>query len=135
MPGDSPLGFRLPLGALPWVPPKEYPFIHPQDPSEPRAPLPTHERITQFFNEGGSSDEASANRQTRIEQVAAPGAVRTAMAIEPRDGVICVFMPPVEKLEEYLELIAAVEISGERSRVPGSNRGIPTASRSAPQCH
>ena len=31
------------------------------------------------------------------------------MSIEPRDGVICVFMPPVERLEDYLDLIAAIE--------------------------
>ena len=111
VPGDSPLGFRLPLGALPWKPKSDYPFINPQDPSEPREPLPTHERMTQFYNAGGSSDEASVDRQTHIEQVPVLGAVRTALSIEPRDGVICVFMPPVEKLEDYLELIAAIELA------------------------
>ena len=113
VPGDSPLGFRLPLGALPWIPKVNYPFINAQDPSEPRGPLPTHERLTQFYNSGGSSDEASADRQTRVEQEIVQGAVRTAMSIEPRDGVICVFMPPVEKLEDYLELIAAIELAAK----------------------
>jgi uncharacterized protein (DUF2126 family)/transglutaminase-like putative cysteine protease len=125
VPGDSPLGFRLPLGALPWVPPEEYPFIHPQDPSEPRSPLPTHERMLQFYNEGGSSEEASANRQTRIEQVAAAGVVRTALSIEPRDGVICIFMPPVEKLEEYLELTAAIELAAREIGCPVHIEGYP----------
>jgi uncharacterized protein (DUF2126 family) len=113
VPGDSPLGFRLPLGALPWKPKSDYPFINPQDPTEPREPLPTHERMTQFYNAGGSSDEASVDRQTHIEQVPVLGAVRTALSIEPRDGVICVFMPPVEKLEDYLELIAAIELAAK----------------------
>jgi uncharacterized protein (DUF2126 family) len=125
VPGDSPLGFRLPLGALPWVPPEEYPFIHTQDPSEPRPPLPTHERMTQFYNVGGGSEEANANRQTRIEQVAVLGAVRTALSIEPRDGVICVFMPPVEKLEEYLELIAAIELAARTIGCPVHIEGYP----------
>ena len=115
VPGDSPLGFRLPLGALPWVPRSEYPFIHPQDPTEPRAPLPTREQLSQIYSQGGSSQEANVNRQTRIEQVAVDGAVRTALSIEPRDGVLCVFMPPVERLEEYLELIAAIELAARNT--------------------
>ena len=39
--------------------------------------------------------------------------VRTAMSIEIRDGVLCAFMPPVERLEDYLELITAIEATAE----------------------
>ena len=40
--------------------------------------------------------------------------MRTAFSIEIRDGVLCAFMPPVEKLEDYLDLIAAVEATAEK---------------------
>jgi len=40
LPGDSPMGYRLPLDALPWVSKADYPWQFEQDPFAPRAPLP-----------------------------------------------------------------------------------------------
>ena len=107
VPGDSPAGYRLPLGALPYVPPSEYPYIDVADPTEPRGQLPEYvERplpTAQFT--------AATEGQARVEQSLGEvgGAVRTALAVEPRDGRLCVFMPPVARLEEYLDLLAAAE--------------------------
>ena len=39
----------------------------------------------------------------------AGGAVRTAIGIEPRDGALYVFMPPMELADDYVELVAAIE--------------------------
>ncbi len=112
--GDSPVGFRLPLSSLPWTPPAAYPFVHAQDPLEPRGDLPASFRAVQQEAQVQATQReaeaaAGADRQDRIEQVAVEGAVRTALSIEPRDGALCVFMPPVEKLEDYLELVETVE--------------------------
>ncbi|MGX7703697.1 transglutaminase family protein [Methylobacterium sp. Gmos1] len=91
VPGDSPAGFRLPLASLPYVPPGDYPYYVPQDPLEQRGPL---------------SAVASAPPRP---QAPVGVAVRTALAVEPRDGVLCVFMPPVERVDEYLSLISVLE--------------------------
>ncbi len=42
IPGDSPMGYRLPLDSLPWVAQGDYPHVHEHDPFAQRAPLPLH---------------------------------------------------------------------------------------------
>jgi uncharacterized protein (DUF2126 family) len=122
VPGDSPVGYRLPLPSLPWVPKSSYPSILEQDPLEDRGDLPDREEIIQRFERATA---AAAGGQERIEQEVIEGAVRTALSVEPRDGVICVFMPPVKALEDYLELLAAVEASAEAAGVPVHIEGYP----------
>ena len=42
IPGDSPVGFRLPLGSLPYIPPNAYPYTYPTDPTVERGDLPDY---------------------------------------------------------------------------------------------
>lgn len=109
VPGDSPVGYRLPLGTLPHVPPSEYPYVNPQDPTVPREPLRDPQKETR--EQLRASFAASGAVQERVEQEMGDvdGAVRTALSVELRDGRLCVFLPPVEDLEHYLDLVAAAE--------------------------
>ena len=124
VPGDSPVGYRLPLSSLPHVPAASYPFINDQDPLEPRGDLPDPQAMgTQRFEQGGEGRDVPA--QDRVEQHIIEGAVRTAISVEPRDGVICVFMPPTKTLEDYLELLASVEATAEATGTPVHIEGYP----------
>ncbi len=43
---------------------------------------------------------------------------RTAISAEPRNGVLYIFMPPTNRLEDYLELVAAVEATAAAQSQP-----------------
>jgi uncharacterized protein (DUF2126 family)/transglutaminase-like putative cysteine protease len=60
---------------------------------------------------------------TRFES--ANGIVRTALVAEPRQGILRIFMPPVETLEAYLELVAAIETTARELSIPVELEGYP----------
>ncbi|CAD5374599.1 Transglutaminase family protein [Rubrivivax sp. A210] len=189
MPGDSPMGLRLPLDSLPWAAAGERPWTLPQDPFAPFGALPSAAawRMQQALRgpEGadagaaGTASHGAAGAKSGAEASAEgagaawsafgtagtaaaglPGELRmatehdpvtphprnpallparfesageltrTAVCVEVRDpqrangpraeaaaekklggrrGVLYIFMPPLRFLEDYLELVAAVE--------------------------
>ena len=117
VPGDSPIGFRLPLNSLPYVAPLDQPTIVPADPFEDRGPLPDPIAMQRMFMGEGLA-ASSVGARARANTNRAGRSVRTAVSIEPRDGRLCVFMPPVERLEDYLELLAAVEATAAALKLP-----------------
>ena len=130
VPGDSPVGYRIPLGTLPYVPPSEYPYTYIADPTVPRGPLPDfgpakgeadpRPPVDEERSQPVSQPVAGGPVQDVIEQELGPvgGAVRTAWSVEPRDGRLCVFMPPVESLEDYLELLSVAEDAARQMGLP-----------------
>ena len=127
-PGDSPAGYRLPLSALNHLKPTAYPHVVPRDPLQPVGDLPPAEEILRAKSQPTASFTADAgNQQDRAEQVISEieGEVRTAVTVEVRDGHLCVFLPPVEALEDYLELVAAAEESARAIGLPVQIEGYP----------
>ncbi|MDR3511532.1 MAG: transglutaminase family protein [Caulobacteraceae bacterium] len=118
--GDSPVGFRLPLDALPWTPDDERDHVIPQDPFAPRGPLPSYNHSAPAAAPRGPAAQARNEQRGGVL-----GVVRTAMTFEPRDGVVSVFMPPVEALEDYLELVSAVEAEAAALGQPVRIEGYP----------
>ena len=159
MPGDSPMGLRLPLDSLPWVAKDELPHVAEPDPFAPRTALPAAAalRMQQARKTGlavGNVAAAQDGTPAAAENIAgsprmdtahelvpahsrnplttparfesAGELTRTALCVEVRDpqrgngpkaerqhggksGVMYVFMPPLRFLEDYLELLAAIE--------------------------
>ncbi|MET4317620.1 transglutaminase family protein [Bradyrhizobium sp. RT5a] len=115
MPGDSPLGLRLPLDSLGYVPPDQYPYIVERDPMEARGKLPV-------FSLPARPDSPE---RLEPEELNTSVPVRTAMSVEVRNGVLCAFMPPVEQIEDYLEMIAALEATAEEMQLQVHVEGYP----------
>jgi len=112
VPGDSPVGYRLPLPSLPHIEPLEYPYIIPADPLAEPFELPDSYPERQPFRQRRLRGlDPRTHRQEVIGQsLGGHGrAARAALAAEPRDGRLCVFMPPVAELRDYLDLVAAIE--------------------------
>ncbi|MBN9690576.1 MAG: transglutaminase family protein [Verrucomicrobia bacterium] len=151
IPGDSPMGLRLPLDSIPWVAEKDFPWIWPKDlnqrlPDLPKDfPYPLRPELSgQRFVPGTSAplapgfgpgqraqefgpeeerwrkqfDPAEDPNRRPAPQQSAPWIIRTALCVEPRNGRLHVFMPPVGSTEDYLDLVAAVESTVTSMGVP-----------------
>ena len=112
IPGDSPLGFRLPLDSLPWVEPADFPHLYPPDPNQSFAPLVPHRDLLEQPDSkisGPAVPSGARSAPTKAAEAKPADIVRTSMCAQVRDGVLYVFMPPTRGLDDYLEIVAAVE--------------------------
>jgi uncharacterized protein (DUF2126 family)/transglutaminase-like putative cysteine protease len=113
VPGDSPMGYRLPLDSLPWVRPEDFPHVYPPDPNQSFEPLAKPSGPTAAARAGAAGPAGAAQAEAPPEAT-----VRTSMCAEQRAAVLYVFMPPTRCLEDYLELIGAVEASAAMLHQP-----------------
>lgn len=146
VPGDSPMGYRLPLDSLPWVTEEEFPFFVPSDPMQSlpalqksvlrQSSIPTTYRqipyqstVLDVKGEKRSSEfdqwsqKMQASLPEALQQVpqageSAPWIVRRAMCFEPRDGRLHLFLPPVQTAEEFLVLAEAIELVAGELKMP-----------------
>ncbi len=162
LPGDSPIGLRLPLDSLPYAASGPANPIIPVDPFAPAAPLsePPYRRQSFIVVEQDAGDQqvvseqlvpleggATAANQSYVErqglsqfgprvpprlrfkvedwhsldaeeQVAPSDVIRTALCVEVRSGHMHIFMPPVDRMEDYLDLVAAIEHTASTLEVP-----------------
>ena len=143
VPGDSPLGYRLPLDSQPWAAAGDFPWVHAPDPTQSFPPLPPYQLIVQQVRSGSDASAASTSavpaatamggaaggssarkvipRATEAQPAPFESAgwiTRTALCAEVRNGCLYLFMPPMSALEDYLELVAAIEATAEAMQLP-----------------
>ena len=122
IPGDSPVGLRLPLESLPWS--EEVQLPQEVDPFSDHAPLAGHDQLVAITShqraespaektqsQTDESDDTALNSQWR-------DVVKTALCVEARDGKIHIFMPPLPYLESYVQLLACVEACAAELNMP-----------------
>ncbi|HZN37145.1 MAG TPA: transglutaminase family protein, partial [Pirellulaceae bacterium] len=139
-PGDSPMGYRLPLDSLPWAAPEH--SLQPlalRDPFDRPGPLPRLqsggrqppevERTVRLQSPTAESQAAAGSVGSRpplaefasrppLAGQSQPGVVRTALCVEPRGGTLRIFMPPLGHFEDYLELVQAIEATALELALP-----------------
>ena len=135
LPGDSPMGYRLPLASLPWITKSDEALLIDTDPFAPRNALPDSSEAT----DQASAPENETDAATRAPdaQESAAWLPRVALCVEVRDpalsngavpddakkpaaagrgkaGALYVFMPPLPRLEDYLQMLRAVETTAQK---------------------
>ncbi len=114
IPGNSPMGMRMPLESLPWEAPDK------RDPQEPQSqfePLPEledyHGEVTKRYSKSEKYQDPHPEfaKQFKGDSEKNIKIPHTAISVEARDGRLYIFMPPLTSLEHYLSVIAAIEVT------------------------
>jgi uncharacterized protein (DUF2126 family)/transglutaminase-like putative cysteine protease len=132
IPGNSPIGLRLPLESLPKT--SKLKREHPVERSlfEELPPLgdfnlSLEERYgTTSLNykaqEKKALDEESEEKEKENSGDASLlfeiDTFSTALCVEERDGIVYIFLPPTDYLETYLDMVASVEKTAEKLQMP-----------------
>mgnify|MGYP002620833498 CR=1 FL=1 len=118
LPGDSPMGFRLPLAALPEQTQRKR-NTPARDSFEARTPLVSASEIARRYTlfEPVPAPTQTINEQTAADETAHEEIPHTALCVEPRDGRLWIFLPPLTHLEHWIELMSALEATAKECRL------------------
>ncbi|MFI1743762.1 DUF2126 domain-containing protein [Thalassobellus sediminis] len=110
IPGNSPIGLRLPLDSLIRKPEHgEFPKYDPDNFST-KGRLPSFKKIAK---ERYQDIETNGAKDTTNNYF-----IRTALCAEVRDGKLYLFLPPVDSAEIFLDLIASIEATAKELNIP-----------------
>ena len=125
IPGDSAMGYRLPLDSLPWSAPGDIELMEEADPFAPLEPLERRQLAVRRAARAATAHGEGIQQQPPPRGESASDVIRTALCVEPREGRLHVFMPPVRTTEDYLDLIGAVEATAAKLSMPVIVEGTP----------
>ncbi|PXF29795.1 IMP dehydrogenase [Pokkaliibacter plantistimulans] len=116
VPGDSPMGLRLPLGSLPHIEEEERELEPEVDPFAPKPELlpPGGTLYAQTHAATGQNGFSASKSTLKITR----DVVRTALCVEVRNGRLYLFLPPMQHLEHFVGLIEAIELSAAELKLP-----------------
>ena len=123
LPGDSPMGYRLPLESLPWVDSGQRDEAPPRCTFEPREALgdvygEVARRFREFVpgptNPPGYQEQLAEGLHGQVDGER----VFTALCVEPRNGYLYVFLPPLTHLEHWLDLVSSIEATAAELQMP-----------------
>lgn len=101
IPGNSPIGLRLPLDEL-------------SDNSDDVTDIPYgFSPLEEVDDLKDSHNDVVRRRKARLEPTQATHLIRTSLCVEIREGKLYIFLPPLESLEPFLDLIASIEHSAK----------------------
>jgi uncharacterized protein (DUF2126 family) len=114
--GDSPIGFRIPTGSMPWVAPDAIEYELDAAPFEKWVKLPVRPaRRMELFAMTPAPDPLPAVLHTSD---AVPELIRPSLCVQAREGRLHVFLPYSPGLADYLDLVSAVEDTCQRLEIP-----------------
>ncbi|MGF1577856.1 MAG: DUF2126 domain-containing protein [Gemmataceae bacterium] len=152
LPGDSPMGLRLPLDSLPWVAPELASSVQDFDPSQVHTILARAGRNAEYDHRRGRQVRMQPYPEGRNPAWRTTGVlpngrwgvadqmldgypdepfsdvIRTALCVEPREGHLFVFLPPTRRLEDYLDLVRVIEETANELDLPLLLEGYPPPS-------
>ncbi|MEP1085703.1 transglutaminase family protein [Algoriphagus sp.] len=103
VPGNSPAGLRLPLDSIEFTPPEKEPMKPETDLFAEVSALP----------DSGLSAASFKNAPKNSKRI-----FKTALVVEVREGKLFIFFPPLNRIENYLDLVSAVERTAEKLKMP-----------------
>jgi uncharacterized protein (DUF2126 family)/transglutaminase-like putative cysteine protease len=113
VPGNSPIGLRLPLDSLPVTakahePQKVERSLFEELPALGDFHAAVNRRYAQTIKEQTPTKDATRDAPT----------IKTTLCAETRDGILYIFLPPMDYLEHYLDVVSSIEATAEILNIP-----------------